>query len=130
MKTDLVCDKLHKICLMQKHGKWFELFKIKLISINRHDVYAVMCNLICIFQFDRYTPENEENMSHYGNLSPSSPCSPYLKCYGEDGVHIEHSGSSDDEVKFDTQQISINIEDLLFFVENMFKNFYFKGCLG
>lgn len=46
----------------------------------------------------RYTPENEENMSHYGNLSPSSPCSQYLKCYGEDGVHIEHSGSSDDEV--------------------------------
>ncbi|EFA02204.2 uncharacterized protein Reph isoform X1 [Tribolium castaneum] len=46
----------------------------------------------------KYTPENEENMSHYGNLSPSSPCSPYHKCYGEDGIHIEHSGSSDEEV--------------------------------
>ncbi|CAH1114274.1 unnamed protein product [Psylliodes chrysocephalus] len=48
----------------------------------------------------RYTPENEENMSHYSNLSPS-PCSPYhLKCCSNEdgGVHIEHSGSSDDEV--------------------------------
>lgn len=46
----------------------------------------------------RYTPENEENMSHYGNLSPSSRCSPYLKCCGEDGVHIDHPCSSDEEV--------------------------------
>ncbi|XP_050513858.1 uncharacterized protein LOC114338545 isoform X1 [Diabrotica virgifera virgifera] len=47
----------------------------------------------------RYTPENEENMSHYSNLSPS-PCSPFhIKCCSEDGGHhIEHSGSSDDEV--------------------------------
>ncbi|XP_057656063.1 uncharacterized protein LOC130893742 isoform X2 [Diorhabda carinulata] len=49
----------------------------------------------------RYTPENEENMSHYSNLSPS-PCSPYQlkRCScSEDGAHpIEHSGSSDDEV--------------------------------
>ncbi|KAL1509217.1 hypothetical protein ABEB36_003987 [Hypothenemus hampei] len=47
---------------------------------------------------NKYRPENEENMSHYGNLSPPSSCSPYLKCYGEDGHVIEHSGSSDDEV--------------------------------
>lgn len=47
----------------------------------------------------RYSPENEENMSHYGNLTPSSPCSPYgNKHYGDDAVHLEHSGSSDDEV--------------------------------
>nr|XP_023022518.1 uncharacterized protein LOC111510804 isoform X1 [Leptinotarsa decemlineata] len=46
----------------------------------------------------RYSPENEENMSHFGNLSPQSSCSPNLKCCGEDGVHIDHSGSSDDEV--------------------------------
>ncbi|KAF2901828.1 hypothetical protein ILUMI_04360 [Ignelater luminosus] len=46
-----------------------------------------------------YSPENEENMSHYGNLSPASPCSPYgNKYYGDDTVHLEHSGSSDDEV--------------------------------
>ncbi|XP_019868798.1 uncharacterized protein LOC109597527 isoform X2 [Aethina tumida] len=46
----------------------------------------------------RQTPdENEENMSHYGNLSPASPCSPYLKCYGDDGT-VQHSGSSDEEV--------------------------------
>ncbi|CAG9858651.1 unnamed protein product [Phyllotreta striolata] len=48
----------------------------------------------------RYTPENEENISHYSNLSPS-PCSPYhLKCCNnhEEGVHLEHSGSSDEEV--------------------------------
>ncbi|CAH0560147.1 unnamed protein product [Brassicogethes aeneus] len=44
----------------------------------------------------RYTPENEENMSHYGNLSPSTSCSPY-KCFGEDGA-VQHSGSSDEEV--------------------------------
>ncbi|KAG5895774.1 hypothetical protein JTB14_001622 [Gonioctena quinquepunctata] len=49
-------------------------------------------------QSRRYSPENEENISHFGNLSPSSSCSPNLKSYGEEGVHIEHSGSSDDEV--------------------------------
>ncbi|CAH1956999.1 unnamed protein product [Acanthoscelides obtectus] len=54
----------------------------------------------------RYTPENEENMSHYGNLSPSSPCLPYLKCYGEDGVYLEHSGSSDDEVHLLTTTVT------------------------
>lgn len=37
-------------------------------------------------------------MSHYGNLSPTSPCSPFSKCCGDDGVHVEHSGSSDEEV--------------------------------
>lgn len=44
----------------------------------------------------RYSPENEENMSHYGNLSPSSPC--FGKFHGDDTVHVEHSGSSDEEV--------------------------------
>lgn len=44
----------------------------------------------------RYSPENEENMSHYGNLSPSSPC--FNKFHVDDAVHIEHSGSSDEEV--------------------------------
>lgn len=43
-----------------------------------------------------YTPENEENMSQYGNLSPSSPC--FNKFHIDDTVHIEHSGSSDEEV--------------------------------
>lgn len=43
-----------------------------------------------------YTPENEENMSQYGNLSPSSPC--FNQFHVGDTVHIEHSGSSDDEV--------------------------------
>ncbi|XP_050297765.1 uncharacterized protein LOC126737096 [Anthonomus grandis grandis] len=47
---------------------------------------------------DRYRRENEENMSHYSNLSPPSSCSPYLKSHGEDGHIVEHSGSSDDEV--------------------------------
>ncbi|XP_044731927.1 autism susceptibility gene 2 protein isoform X2 [Chrysoperla carnea] len=52
------------------------------------------------------TAENEENMSHYGNISPreiSSPMSPYGKLHGStpDETPIpgtEHSGSSDDEV--------------------------------
>lgn len=44
-----------------------------------------------------YTPENEENMSQYGNLSPSSPCF-NNKFQVDDTVHIEHSGSSDEEV--------------------------------
>ncbi|CAH1123637.1 unnamed protein product [Ceutorhynchus assimilis] len=51
-----------------------------------------------IGDYNRYRPENEENMSHYSNLSPPSSCSPYLRSYGEDGHVIEHSGSSDDEV--------------------------------
>ncbi|XP_025830073.1 TSC22 domain family protein 1-like isoform X2 [Agrilus planipennis] len=48
----------------------------------------------------RYSPENEENMSHYGNISSSaSPCSLYGgNKFGDDAVHLEHSGSSDDEV--------------------------------
>lgn len=51
-----------------------------------------------------FSPENEENMSHYGNLSPRrmeviSPCSPFtVKHYPEDSIILEHSGSSDDEV--------------------------------
>ncbi|XP_060530198.1 uncharacterized protein LOC132704308 [Cylas formicarius] len=46
----------------------------------------------------RFSPENEENMSHYSNLSPTSSSSPYLRTYGDEGHVIEHSGSSDDEV--------------------------------
>lgn len=58
----------------------------------------------------RYSsPENEENMSHYGNLSPaeSPPCCVVGRYYGEElgvvigssgGSVLEHSGSSDDEV--------------------------------
>lgn len=37
----------------------------------------------------RCSPENEENMSHYGNLSPCCK-------YNDDAVHVEHS--SDEEV--------------------------------
>lgn len=45
-----------------------------------------------------YSPENEENMSHYGNMSPTSPCFMVRGVHGDDTVHIEHSGSSDEEV--------------------------------
>lgn len=49
----------------------------------------------------RYSPENEENMSHYSNLSPSSPttCTKrYSSASSNEAVHVEHSGSSDEEV--------------------------------
>nr|XP_022903155.1 uncharacterized protein LOC111415636 [Onthophagus taurus] len=50
----------------------------------------------------RCTPENEENISRFGNLTPSTCCS---KCYGVSSTGISvvteeavHSGSSDEEV--------------------------------
>lgn len=42
---------------------------------------------------------NDENSPHTSNLSPSLLCSPHCKhCLSDDTIHLEHSGSSDDEV--------------------------------